>query len=216
MQYLGKFFMALCLGLLVVPTTALSESAPAATPPASAATLAPAPVDDAASEAKARNYFSDTEVIDQNGRRLRFYSDVLKGRVVLVNFIFTNCPDACPMMTQKLIQTRHSMVEAIKDDVWFISISIDPERDTPEAMKAFAKKQGADEHRWLWLTGSKQNLDLIVKRLGQYTKEIEAHSTLMLAGNDRTRHWTRVLPMVPPWGIADQLRALVEESPGQS
>ena len=157
---------------------------------------------------------TDLEVIDQNGKRLRFYSDVLKDRVVLINFIFTNCPDACPLMTQKLIQARNLMVDAIKDDVWFVSVSIDPERDTPEAMKTFAERQGVDESRWLFLTGSKENLDTIVKRLGQYTQEVEAHSTLMLAGNTRTRHWTRVLPMVPPAGIAEKMRALAEDNPG--
>ena len=67
----------------------------------------------------------------------------------------------------------------------------------------------------LFLTGSKENLTYIVKQLGQYTQEVEAHSTLMLAGNDRTRHWTRVMPMVPPEGVAQQLRALAEEkTPG--
>jgi protein SCO1/2 len=192
--------MALCCCLALMSPPGFAETAAAG--------------DDASAEDKARSYFTDLEVIDQNGERLRFYSDVLKDRVVLINFIFTNCPDACPLMTQKLIQTRALLVDAVRDDVWFVSISIDPERDTPEAMKTFAEKQGADQERWIWLTGSKQNLDFIVKRLGQYTDEVEAHSTLMLAANTRTRHWTRVMPMVPPAGIAQQMRALAEESPG--
>jgi cytochrome oxidase Cu insertion factor (SCO1/SenC/PrrC family) len=198
--------MILCAGGLAVPAVGLAEAT--ATPQAG-------PTKEAAAEEKARKYFTDLEVIDQNGRKLRFYSDVLKGRVVLINFIFTNCPDACPMVTHKLMQVRNMMVPAIKDDVWFISVSVDPERDTPEAMKEFAQKQGVDESRWLFLTGDKKNLEFIVKRLGQYTQEVEAHSTLMLAGNDRTRHWTRVMPMVPPEGVAQQLRALAEEkTPG--
>ena len=81
-------------------------------------------------------------------------------------------------------------------------------------MKAFAEKQGVDQSRWLFLTGDKQNLYFIVKRLGQYTQDVESHSTLMLAGNTKTRHWTRVMPMVPPDGIAQQMRALAEESKG--
>ena len=165
-------------------------------------------------EERARKYFTDTEVIDQNGNKLRFYSDVLRNRVVLISFIFTNCEYACPMQAQKLKQTRALMVPAIKDEVWFVTLSVDPERDTPEAMKQFAEKQGLDESRWLFLTGTKQNVDFLVKRLGQYTPDVEAHTTLMLAGNDRTRHWARVLPMVPPDGIAQQLRSLVEETPG--
>jgi len=170
--------------------------------------------DEAASEEKARNYFTDLEVIDQNGQRLRFYSDVLKDRVVLINFIFTNCQDACPMITQKLIQVRKLLDDSVTDDIWFVSISIDPARDTPEAMKAFAEKQGVDQSRWVFVTGAKENLDYIVKKLGQYTKEVEAHSTLMLAGNTRTRHWTRVMPMAPPPGVAAQLSVLAGENPG--
>jgi protein SCO1/2 len=170
--------------------------------------------DHQAAEEKARNYFTDTEVIDQNGKKMRFYSDVLKGRVVLISFIFTNCEYACPMQAQKLKQVRAAMVPAIKDDVWFVTLSVDPERDTPEAMKKFAERQGVDESRWLFLTGDKKNLEFLVKRLGQYTPDIESHTTLMLAGNTITRHWTRVLPMVPPDGIAQQMRALVEETPG--
>lgn len=203
MRYLSNILLVLCIGLVAVPAVGLAE----------AALKAPA-ADAAAAEEKARNYFTDLEVVDQNGKRMRFYSGVLKDRVVLINFVFTNCLDACPMMTKKLIQTRKLLVDSVKDDIWFVSVSVDPERDTPEAMKAFAKKQGVDESRWLFLTGSKENLNIIVKRLGQYTPEVEAHSTLMLAGNDKTRHWTRVMPMVPPAGVAEQLRALAEETPG--
>ena len=204
MRYLRNVVLILCAGLLAAPAVALAEAAAQA-----------GPTNDAAAEEKARKFFTDLEVVDQNGRKLRFYSDVLKGRVVLINFIFTNCPDACPMVTHKLMQVRNMLVPAIKDDVWFISVSVDPERDTPEAMKEFATKQGVDESRWLFLTGDKKNLTYIVKQLGQYTQEVEAHSTLMLAGNDRTRHWTRVMPMVPPEGVAQQLRALAEEkTPG--
>jgi protein SCO1/2 len=203
MPTLYNMLMALFAACLLAPSAGLAEASRQADAAA-----------EAAAEEKARNYFTDLEVVDQNGKRLRFYSDVLKGRVVLINFIFTNCPDACPMVTHKLMQVRELMVPAIKDDVWFVSISVDPERDTPQAMKAFLTKQGVDESRWLFLTGEKKNLEFIVKRLGQYTQEVEAHSTLMLAGNDRTRHWTRVMPMVPPQGVAEQLRALAEESPG--
>ena len=199
MKVIRNLLMTLCAVLMAAPLAGFAQTAA---------------TDEAAAEEKARSYFTDLEVIDQNGKRLRFYSDVLKDRVVLINFIFTNCPDACPLMTQKLIQARNLMVDAIKDDVWFVSVSIDPERDTPEAMKIFAERQGVDESRWLFLTGSKENLDTIVKRLGQYTQEVEAHSTLMLAGNTRTRHWTRVLPMVPPAGIAEKMRALAEDNPG--
>ena len=177
-------------------------------------TVAVGPTNDAAAEEKARKFFTDLEVIDQNGKKLRFYSDVIKDRVVLISFIFTNCEFACPMQAQKLKQARAAMVPAITDDVWYVSLSVDPDRDTPEAMKKFAQRQGVDESRWIFLTGDKQNLDTIIRKLGQYTPDIEAHTTLMLAGNDRTRHWTRVMPMLTPPDIAQKMRELVEEPPG--
>ena len=200
-----KFLAGVGVALMVAVQTGYAEQA---------VTAVTIESDEAASEEKARKFFTDAEVIDQNGNKLRFYSDVLKDRVVLINFIFTNCQDYCPMVTQKLLDTRRRMVESVRDEVWFVSISVDPERDTPEAMKEFAKKHGVDESRWLFLTGQPQNLEFIVKRLGQYTKDVESHSTLMLAANTRTRHWTRVMPMATPPDIAKQMRELVEESKG--
>ena len=203
MNKMRHFLAGLCLAVLLLPQTDHSL-----------ATSADVITEYAAEEERALNYFTDTEVIDQNGKKLRFYSDVLKGRVVLISFIFTNCEYACPMQAQKLKQVRAAMVPAIKDDVWFVTLSVDPERDTPEAMKKFAERQGVDESRWIFLTGDKQNLEFLVKRLGQYTPDIESHTTLMLAGNTIPRHSTRGLPMVPPDGIAQQMRARVAETPG--
>ena len=205
MKKMTHLLAGLCLGLILLPQAEDSRATAAAV----TGTLS-----DAAAEEKARNFFTDLEVIDQNGKKLRFYSDVLKGRVVLISFIFTNCEFACPMLAQKLKQTRSVMVPAIKDDVWFVSISVDPDRDTPEAMKKFAARQGVDESRWIFLTGDKQNLETIIKKLGQYTPDVEAHTTLMLEGNTITRHWTRVMPMLTPPDIAQMMRELVEETPG--
>ena len=208
--------VVLCLGLALLPQAALSKDAgtAAAANTVASKTVAAGPTNDAAAEEKARKFFTDLEVIDQNGKKLRFYSDVLKDRVVLISFIFTNCEYACPMQAQKLKQTRAMMVPSIKDEVWYVSLSVDPERDTPEAMKKFAQRQGVDESRWIFLTGDKQNLDTIIRKLGQYTPDVEAHTTLMLAGNTITRHWTRVMPMLTPPDIAQKMRELVEETPG--
>ena len=203
MKKFGYMLMGLCLALVLTPYTDESH-----------ATSGAITKDQAAEEERARNYFTDTEVIDQNGKKQRFYSDVLKGRVVLISFIFTNCEFACPMQAQKLKQARAMMVPSIKDEVWYVTLSVDPERDTPDAMKKFAKRQGVDESRWIFLTGEKKNLEFLIKKLGQYTPDIESHTTLMLAGNTITRHWTRVMPMLPPDGIAQQMRSLVEETPG--
>ena len=177
----------------------------------SSASVATTGTDQAASEEKAREYFTNLEVIDQDGNRLRFYDDVLSGKVVVINFIFTNCQGACPLMTQNLKMVRDMLGVELGKDIHFVSISIDPVRDTPAAMKEFAEKQYADEDGWRFVTGDPDNLEYIVKKLGQYNDDVEAHSTLLIAANVRTAHWTKIAPNIPPNGVVDRLRGLIEE-----
>lgn len=165
----------------------------------------------AASEQKARDYFSNIEVIDQDGQRLKFYDDVLKDKVVAINFIFTNCQGACPLMTRHLTLVRDLLGPEVGEKIHFVSISIDPIRDTPAAMKEFAETHHADQAAWRFITGDPDDLAAIVKRLGQYNDDVEAHSTLLLAANVRTAHWTKIPPNVPPNGVVERLRLLAEE-----
>ncbi|HMB73905.1 MAG TPA: SCO family protein [Gammaproteobacteria bacterium] len=161
---------------------------------------------------RAREYFSNLELLDQDGNTVRFFDDVLKDHVVVINFVFTNCEGACPIMTQKLTVVRDQLMGRFDDPVRFVSLSIDPLRDTPAAMKAFADKHGADHDGWVWLTGDPGNLQSIIKRLGQYSGEIESHSTMMLAGNVNEAHWMKILPQELPPQITAKLRLLLGDS----
>ena len=170
-----------------------------------------APADEVAAEAKARDYFSNVELIDQNGRSLRFYDEVLKDNVVVISFIFTNCQSACPLMTRNLTMIRDMLREDERRAIQFVSISIDPLRDTPSAMKEFAQKHEADVDGWLFLTGQPDDVDFVTKRLGSFTDDPEAHTTTLLAANVPNAHWTKIPPNVPPNGVVARLRLLVEE-----
>ncbi len=159
---------------------------------------------------KARSYFTDLSVVDQDGQERRFYSDVLKDRVVLINFIFTSCDHACPMITQHLVSVKDQLGHDLSRRIHFISISVDPERDTPEALRTFMKKQEVDmQPSWEFITGDKVNLDTIIKKLGQYTESIDGHSTLLLAGNVNNSHWMKIQANLPPQAIAEKLKLLV-------
>ena len=166
---------------------------------------------DADHEAAAREYFTDTLLIDHNGEEVRFFTDVLKEEVVVINFIFTNCGGACPMMTEKLRMAREALGEEIGNSIKFISISIDPARDTPAAMRKFKETHRATGN-WVFLTGTQENIDAVVKRLGQWSPEVEDHSTMMLAGNVSKRHWMKIMPGVPPPAIAEKLRMLLADT----
>jgi len=161
---------------------------------------------------RAREYFSNVELINQDGEPVRFFDDVLKDQVVVINFIFTNCDGACPLMTHKLSLVRDRMEGYIGNGLRFVSLSIDPERDTPAAMKEFAKTHHADHDGWVFLTGKPESLDLVIKRLGQYTEDVEAHSTMMLAGNVNTAHWIKIQPYEQPPVITEKLQSLLQDN----
>jgi cytochrome oxidase Cu insertion factor (SCO1/SenC/PrrC family) len=162
---------------------------------------------------KQREWFTNTTLVTQDGKEVRFFDDVLKDQVVVIQFIFTRCEGACPLTTQKLIQTRAALGGALGDGLRFVSISVDPTHDGPAQLRAFARKQGAAVPGWILLAGAKPNVDLVVKRLGQYVEAPEDHATVFIAGNARTNHWVRVRPDAPPAAIAQQLRELAAGEP---
>lgn len=162
--------------------------------------------------ARARDYFTNLELVNQDGETVRFFDDVLKDKVVLVNFIFTNCQGACPLMTFKMTQVRDRLENYVGQPLHFVSLSIDPERDTPAALKAFAETHDAYHDGWTFLTGQPDVLKEITSRLGQYTAEVEAHSTLMLAGNVNDAHWMKIPPQDQAPAIVEKLRSLLEDS----
>lgn len=161
----------------------------------------------------ARTYFTDLELLTHDGRKVRFYSDVLAGRTVLINVIYTNCKDACPLITQQLNQVRGLLGERFGRDIFFVSLSSDPERDSPAALRGFAKAQHADLSGWVFLTGAKQNIDQILKKLGQFSANVEDHSTLLIGGNVPAKRWAKIRPDAPPIAIAERLKLLAGNPP---
>jgi cytochrome oxidase Cu insertion factor (SCO1/SenC/PrrC family) len=162
----------------------------------------------------ARTYFTDLELQTQDGRKVRFYSDVLEGKTVLINVIYTNCKDACPMITQQLLDVRKRLPEAVQKQVHFVTITSDPKRDTPKALKAFAQKQSADLDGWTFLTGRKENVDHILKKLGQFSEHIEGHSTLLIGGNVPAKRWSKIRADAPPQAIIARMSELAAAAGG--
>ncbi len=160
----------------------------------------------------ARSYFTDLELLTQDGRKVRFYSDVLEGRTVLINVIYTSCKDACPLITQQLNEVRRQIPDLFGKQVFFVTLSSDPILDTPKLLKQFAQKESADVAGWTFLTGNKEHVDHILKKLGQYAEQKEEHSTLIIAGNVPAKRWSKIRPDTPPAGIAERLTTLAAAS----
>jgi len=132
----------------------------------------------------------DTELLDQNGRKLHFYTDLVKGHTVAINFIFTTCTTICPPLGATFARVQKELGDKAGRDVRFISISVDPATDTPERLKAWGEKFHAGEG-WTFVTGNKPEVDELLRALGASSARREDHSPTVLIGNDAHGNWTR-------------------------
>jgi cytochrome oxidase Cu insertion factor (SCO1/SenC/PrrC family) len=143
----------------------------------------------------------DVVVYDQDGRRLKFYSDLIKGKTVAINFIFTTCTTICPPLTATMRQVQKQMGERVGRDVWLVSVSVDPLTDVPERLKSFSVKFGAGSG-WTFVTGSKSEIDRLLKALGGYASDKNNHSPIILIGNEPVGYWTRSYGLSPATTVA--------------
>jgi protein SCO1/2 len=134
---------------------------------------------------------ADTALIDQDGHPVRLLSDVLRDKVVVVSFIYTNCTDACPMVSHTFSQLQDQLGPMLDAQVRLVSMTVDPARDTPAVLKAYSAQHGA-KAGWRWLTGSAANVTEALKGFGVYNPRFENHSGVVLIGDPRSGTWTRV------------------------
>src|SRR6476469_8995931 len=114
------------------------------------------------------NYFPNVTLTTQDGKKVQFYDDLIKGKIVAINLIYTTCKFACPLETARLAQVYRLIGDRMGRDVFFYSISIDPDTDTPAVLKEYAEKFHAGPG-WLFLTGKKSDIDVISRKLGIYS-----------------------------------------------
>src|SRR5438093_5741943 len=138
------------------------------------------------------DYFPNVPLTTQDGKVVRFYDDLLKGKAVAINLIYTHCSASCPLETAKLAQVQRLLGDRVGKDVFFYSISIDPRRDTPEVLKAYAQKFHVGPG-WLFLTGKEDDIKLVVKKLGLSRSNDAAnrdgHMPILMIGNQPTGQW---------------------------
>jgi protein SCO1/2 len=140
------------------------------------------------------DYFSNVTLTTQDGVEVRFYDDLLKEKIVAINLIYTTCKYACPLETARMAQVQKLLGDRMGRDVFFYSITIDPEHDTPAVLKDYAEKFHAGPG-WLFLTGKQADIEAISKKLGLYTAPDPAnpdgHMPFLLVGNEETGQWMR-------------------------
>lgn len=154
----------------------------------------------------------DVPVLDQEGRSLRFHSDLVEGKTVAINFIFTTCTTICPPLAATFGKLRKLLGERAGRDVHLISISVDPTNDTPARLKAWSQKFGAGEG-WTLVTGRKEDVVHLLKALGAYTANVNDHPPLVLISNAQGG-WTRAYGLAPPAKIAAAIDAMAAAGAG--
>jgi protein SCO1 len=137
-------------------------------------------------------YFPNVPVVTQDGKTLNFYDDLIRDKVVIVSFIYTTCADLCPVTTARLGTLQAKLGDEMGRDVFFVSVSIDPEHDTPEMLKAFAEAFDAGPG-WQFVTGKPEDIKAIAARFGDRSADrgLQEHRIEMLIGNDAIGDWER-------------------------
>ena len=153
-------------------------------------------------------YFPNVELKTHTGETVKFFDDLIKDKVVVINFIYTECPDACPLETARLTEVYEILGDRVGDDVFFYSISIDPETDTPEVLAEYAKRYQTGPG-WLFLTGVSEEIELLRRKLGLYIDEVNKdptdHNLSMIIGNQRTGRWMKRSPFENPYILANEI-----------
>lgn len=150
----------------------------------------------------------DAELMDQNGVQVRFVSDVVGDRIIALNFIYTDCSTACPVVSAIFSKLQGQLGEKLKQDVRLVSLSVNPAADTPERLKAYAKRFHAGSE-WVWLTGEKAQVDALLKGLGVYSIDYTTHAPLILVGDPMRNVWTRFNGFANPKAIAARIDELL-------
>ncbi|MBI1852416.1 MAG: SCO family protein [Planctomycetes bacterium] len=149
-------------------------------------------------------------LLTQDDKPVRFYDDLVKGKVVMINFMFTMCQGSCPGTSAKLAKVQDALGDRVGRDVFILSISLDPEKDTPTVLKQYAERYGA-RPGWSFLTGNRSDIEGLRHRLGLFDPDpvVDAdktqHAGVILLGNGAIGRWSRILALAKPQQILDAL-----------
>ena len=161
---------------------------------------------DSGPSSAAARYFTDVQLVNQRGQRMRLHSDILKGKVVVIAAFFSTCTAHSPVMMSNFRRLQQRFPERLGEDLVLISITVDPAGDTPARLAAYARQWDAAPG-WLFLTGEGQNVELALRKLGLSTENKDDHSTVFIIGNEATGLWKKA----SGGGTPDELYPVVEE-----
>jgi protein SCO1/2 len=162
-------------------------------------------------------WFTNVPVKTHDGRTFRFYDDLLKGKIVLINFFFTDCDAICPLMTENLSHVQDLLGPRVGRDIFMYSITLQPRRDTPEVLNAYAKPYGVGPG-WLFLTGAPDHIELLRHRLGFVDSDpvqdadLEQHIGTVRIANEPMHRWIMAPALLKPEAIVRAVKRAIPET----
>jgi protein SCO1/2 len=161
-------------------------------------------------------WFTNVEVKTHDGRTLHFYDDVMKGKILLINFFFTSCDDVCPLMTENLARVQELLAPRVGQDIRMVSISLQPEFDTPAVLAAYAKSYNVGPG-WMFLTGKKVDIELLRHRLGFVDSnptedaDLEQHIGTVRIANEPMHRWAMSPALLNPPALVRAVKRVLPE-----
>ncbi len=162
-----------------------------------------------------QRHLPNVELITQDGNKVRFYDDLVKDKRVVIQFMFTRCKDICPVITHHLVEVQQMLDGRVGKDIFFYSISLSPEEDSPRELKAFAKKHGVGPG-WTFLTGKPEDILNLRKSLGFFYKDPKEdadrnnHSGMIMIGTEPLMRWAHCPGGSKPEWLATVIRTEME------
>ena len=168
------------------------------------------PAVSATEEVASRNdnvHIPDALMLNQDGEEVRLYSDLIEGKQVIINFVYSTCTSVCPTLQSVFHGIQSQLGDRLGTEVNLISISVDPDTDTPERLKTFASDYSADSG-WSFLTGNIDDVNDVLRAFGVYARTKEEHTSMFVLGDEPRGRWMYTSGFVAPASVVAQLEAL--------
>jgi protein SCO1/2 len=136
------------------------------------------------------SYIPNVPLVTQDGQTVRLYDDLIKNKIVLINFMYAGCKQVCPLATARMAQVQKELGDHVGRDIFLYSITLDPLHDTPAVLKKHAEAFHAGPG-WLFLTGTPDDIAIVRYKLGERSKSLAEHNNGVMAGNGATGEWER-------------------------
>ncbi|MGH9822634.1 MAG: SCO family protein, partial [Blastocatellia bacterium] len=155
--------------------------------------------------------FTNASVVTHEGKKVKFYEDLCKGKQVFVNTMYSRCVGGCPIVTSNLVRAYKALKGRMGKDLFMVSISIKPEEDTPASLKDYAEMHRALLPGWTFVTGDQYDIDTIRYRMFtwehiKFDLDLDLHTSMLRILNDNTNAWVMIDPHVSTYTVLEHVR----------